>query len=75
MFNHIVTLQRRNDLRATISKLEKRSDELKALSHQFRKTDEKASEVLERIAGDLIDIVTIGDGLLQLAEEKNRLNE
>jgi hypothetical protein len=73
--NRILTLKRRNDLRATITKLERWADELKIFSKQLAKTDEKVSEMLDRIATDLIDTVTVGDGLLQLAEEREKLNE
>lgn len=66
-------LERRNGLRETLNRIERNVYKLRSVQDYFKSSDPIASKELAEIGEDLINIVTVGDGLLQLVDEKKAL--
>lgn len=66
-------LERRENLRETLNRIERDTFKLKSVQGYLRGSDPAASNELSQIADDLINLVTVGDGLLQLSDERKVL--
>jgi len=66
-------LERRENLRETLNRIERNTFKLKSVQGYLRDSNPAASNELSQIADDLINLVTVGDGLLQLSDERKVL--